>query len=394
MRNKLKLYNWSVCGLLVILLFALLGSCRKDEVLQHSITSETEGLVPKPNSSVKGLYLLCEGNYGSNKASLDFLDIHKGKYLRNIYAERNPDVVKELGDVGNDIQIYGSKMYVVVNASHKLEVLDKNTATRIGQIDIANCRYITFHQGKAYVSSYVGKIKIDTETEKSPHGEVLQIDTTTLQIDRRISVGYQPEEMAVVGGYLYVANSGGYRPPDYDNRLSLIRLSDFKVVDNIQLGINLHRVLKDKHNNLWVSSRGNYENQASCLYQLKYNPQTGREEFAQKIDLPCSAMALQGDKLLILSTEWNNEKEANTINYAQIDTKTGTKLSTNFITDGTEQAIEKPYGLAVNPETNEVYITDAKNYVSSGLLHCYSPQGKKLWSVRTGDIPARFAFLK
>ena len=56
--------------------------------------------------------------------------------------------------------------------------------------------------------------------------------------------------------------------------------------------------------------------------------------------------------------------------------------------------ISSYYGLAVNPETKEIFVTDAKNYVSPGTLYCFSPDGKKKWSVTTGDIPAHFAFLK
>ena len=40
-----------------------------------------------------------------------------------------------------------------------------------------------------------------------------------------------------------------------------------------------------------------------------------------------------------------------------------------------------------------IYVTDAKNYVSSGVLHCYSREGVHKWSVRTGDIPAHMVFL-
>ena len=41
-----------------------------------------------------------------------------------------------------------------------------------------------------------------------------------------------------------------------------------------------------------------------------------------------------------------------------------------------------------------IYVTDAKNYVSSGVLHCYSREGVRKWSVRTGDIPAHMVFLE
>ena len=64
------------------------------------------------------MYLLNEGNMGSNKCTIDFYDDTTGGDFRNIYPEQNPDIVKELGDVGNDIQIYGDKLFAVVNCSH------------------------------------------------------------------------------------------------------------------------------------------------------------------------------------------------------------------------------------------------------------------------------------
>ena len=94
------------------------SSCRKIEIV---VPSEYEliGDGIQPDADPVGMYLVNEGNMGSNKCTLDYLDFVNGYYIRNLYSERNPDVVKELGDVGNDIQIYGSKLYVVVNCSIK-----------------------------------------------------------------------------------------------------------------------------------------------------------------------------------------------------------------------------------------------------------------------------------
>ena len=134
-------------------------SCREDELVvptEYDIIGDE-----RPGSDIRGFYLVNEGNMGSNKCTLDFYDYYTGLYSRNFYAERNPNVIKELGDVGNDIGIYGSKLYVVVNCSHKVEVLDAKSGIRLGQADIPNCRYIRFHRGKAYVSSYVGPVLID-----------------------------------------------------------------------------------------------------------------------------------------------------------------------------------------------------------------------------------------
>lgn len=373
--------------LLPVLLFA--SACREDELVVPTEYDIVGGTVD-PASKIRGFYLVNEGNMGSNKCTLDFCDYFTGLYSRNFYAEKNPDVIKELGDVGNDIGVYGSKLYVVVNCSHKVEVLDAHTGVRMGQVDIPNCRYVRFHRGKAYVSAYVGPVLIDPN---APKGAVYEMDTTSLKVTRKVTVGYQPEEMEIIDDYMYVANSGGYRAPQYDNTVSVIQMLDFKQVRQIPVGINLHRLKKDKYKKLWVTSRGDYMKRPSRLYVLEKKAGYNRMEVTDTIPVACSNMAIKGDSLYYYATEWNNYTASNTISYGIIDVRTKKVVSENFITDGTEKDITIPYGIAVHPETGEILVTDAKNYVSSGTLHCYSPQGKRLWSVRTGDIPAHIAFL-
>ena len=76
-----------------------------------------------------------------------------------------------------------------------------------------------------------------------------------------------------------------------------------------------------------------------------------------------------------------------------INVKTKELITDHFITDGTEKDITIPYGIQIDPRNGDIYVTDAKNYVSSGTLHCYSRNGRKKWSVRAGDIPAHMVFL-
>lgn len=362
--------------------------CREDELVvptEYTVIGDerTEG-------DIRGFYLVNEGNMGSNKCTLDFYDYHTGLYSRNFYSERNPSAIKELGDVGNDIGIYGSKLYVVVNCSHKVEVMDARSGVRLGQVDIPNCRYVRFHRGRAYVSAYVGPVLIDPN---APKGAVYEVDTTDLRVTRKVTVGYQPEEMEIVDDYMYVANSGGYRAPDYDNTVSVIQMVDFKQVEQIPVGINLHRVKQDRYKQLWVSSRGDYESRPSRLYVLGKKAGYNRMEVTDTVPVACSNMAVRGDSLYYYATEWNNFTASNSISYGIIDVRTHEVLSTNFITDGTEREITIPYGIDVHPETGDIFVTDAKNYVSSGTLFCFGPDGRKKWSVRTGDIPAHIAFL-
>ncbi|MEG1611395.1 MAG: YncE family protein [Alistipes sp.] len=363
---------------------ALLVSCRTDETIIPSTGTEVTPTI-KPEK-IKGFFLLNEGNMGSNKATLDYFDYETGVYTKNIYAERNPGVVKELGDVGNDIQIYGDKLYAVINCSHFVEVMDVNTARHITQISIPNCRYMAFKGRYAYVSSYAGPVVIDPNARL---GYVARVDTVSMQVVDTCTVGYQPEEMAVVGDKLYVANSGGYRVPNYDRTVSVIDLKEFKVIKTIDVGINLHHLELDHYDNLYVSSRGDYYTIPSKTFIID----TRTDRVTDTLNLLSNTnMTLAGDSLYMYSTEWSYVTNSNMVSYAIFDTRTRQTVTRNFITDGTEKMIKIPYGIAVNPETKEFFVTDAKDYVTPGTLYCFDSQGKKKWAVTTGDIPAHIVF--
>lgn len=375
---------------LPLLCLAVLFACREIELVVPTEYELLPGVPIDPDARPAGMYLLNEANMGSNKSSIDYVDFRNAYYVRNIYAERNPEVVKELGDVGNDIQIYGNKLYAVINCSHKVEVMDVRTCKRIGQVDIPNCRYIRFAKGKAYVSAYVGPVAIDPNAQL---GAVFEVDTASLAVTRKVTVGYQPDELEVLGEYLYVTNSGGYRAPDYDSTVSVVEIYGMKQIQKIPVGINLHRIRKDCYGKLWVTSRGDYNTIPSRLYVLDRKDKNSKEMVVKDtLDIPCSEMYIQGDSLYFYSVEWNKQTERNTVTYGIIDVRTDQLVTDHFITDGTEQDIVIPYGICVHPTTGDVYVTDAKNYVSSGVLHCYDRHGKKKWSVRTGDIPAHMAF--
>ena len=384
----------SLCSLLLIP--CSLISCRGEEIIfpaeYEVLPMESRELSSFAQNEPIGMYLLNEGNMGSNKATIDYLDFSKGIYIRNIYGERNPNVIKELGDVGNDIQVYGNRLYAVINCSHKVEVMDLYTCRRIGQIDIPNCRYIRFHGDKAYISSYVGPVSIDPNAQL---GAIFEVDTATLRITRQVTVGYQPEEFEIIDNYIYVANSGGYRAPDYDSTLSVVNLTDFRQVKKIPVCVNPHRVRKDQYNRLWITSRGDHKDvqpQLVCLQPLHPTPYTLHH-------ISPSEMVIIGDSMYYYGAHWSDETMSNQITYGvfniqnSLPFREGAGVGSSLITDGTEKNIKIPYGIQVNPYNGDIYITDAKNYVSSGQLHCYSHEGKRKWSVRTGDIPAHMCFV-
>ncbi|ACU61404.1 YncE family protein [Chitinophaga pinensis] len=370
-------------SLLLLLLAAIAGlsACRKG----NGIIPGEETQVGEPDTLRNGFYLLNEGNMGMNLSTLDYYDRSTGIYKSNIYSQINPGATKELGDVGNDIGIYGSKLYAVINMSDKVDVLDAHSAKRIGQISIRNCRYITFYKGKAYVSSYAATIG----DASAGAGYIAEVDTATFQILRTVTVGRQPEEMAIVGDKLYIANSGGYSPPRYERTVSVVDMNTFKETKRIDVAINLHRVKADKYGDVYVTSRGDYYNIHSKLYVIDTQKDIVKDSF----NLAASNLAIAGDSAYVYSAEWSYITNKNTVSYAIINVKNETKVTDNFITDGVDKEIKTPYGIAIDPENGDIYVTDAKNYLLPGTLYCFSKAGRKRWSVTAGNIPAHFAFI-
>ena len=376
---------------IILALSMLLTACRTDDIIIYAEDEDTG--VKAVTSEVIGMYILNEGNMGSNKCTLDYLDLSGNDstihYNRNIFAERNPNEVKELGDVGNDIKIYGSRLWLVINCSNKVEVCRAADAVKIGKVDIPNCRYVTFDGGYAYVSSYVGPVAIDGD---APRGRVYKVDTLTLQKVDSVVVGYQPEEMAVVGGRLYVANSGGYRVPDYDKTVSVVDLASFTEERQIDVAVNLHRCRADKYGQLWVSTRGDYYDNPSGLCRLE-SDDNGQMQLKGKLEMPISDMCIVGDSLYYLGTEFNYT----TMNYDQsigiINVRTHEIITTHLAIPDETWSMVQPYGIIVHPTNHDFYLMDAKNYVSSGNLLHFNANGSFDYMVRTGDIPGHAVFL-
>ena len=346
-------------SVLCLLYSVLLTGCRGEDIVYPTIGTHVTDEVREG-----GLYVLCEGNMGANKARLDYMNLATGEYYANWYGAQNPQQIKELGDVGNDVQVYGGKLYAVINCSHKLEIMDRK-GKHITHIDIPNCRYVTFKDDKAYVSAYVGSV-----ADPDMLGSVYEIDTLTLEITREVKVGHQPDELCVVDDKLYVCNSGGYLTNRYDSTVSVIDIASFTQIEQIVVGLNPTRIRVDHQKHLWVCCQGNYNDVAPEMVIIG----------GPHIETPCTNISICGNTAYILDNEAKQLKAYSTIDYNL------SPVTCNL------SAFENPYGLLATDDA--IFITDAKNYVSSGVLHCYSYDGKERWTAKTGDIPGHLCRVK
>ena len=90
-----------------------------------------------------------------------------------------------------------------------------------------------------------------------------------------------------------MANSGGYRVPNYDRTVSVIDIASFRVVETIDVAINLHRMEVDKRGYVWVSSRGDYYGRGSKTFVID----TKGNEVCDSFEVANSEMTISGDSL-------------------------------------------------------------------------------------------------
>ena len=173
---------------------------------------------------------------------------------------------------------------------------------------------------------------------------------------------------------------------NYERTVSVISIATFRETARIDVDMNLHRIKADSRGDLWVSSRSDYHNSPSRLYFIDHRKQA----VTDTIDLPVSNFAFAGDSLYLIGMD-ESVQRAN--NFSIVDMATREVVNSAFISDGTEKGFETPYGITVHPETRDIYITDAGDYINPGYLYRFDREGKKMWSVQTGDIPAHFVFL-
>ncbi len=299
-------------------------------------------------------YVLCEGLFNLNNGTLAYWD---GKQLEDCRF-RNANG-RGLGDTPNDIQAYGGKLYLVVNVSSQIEVVDLQSGCSIKQIPLflendrpRQPRYICFHQDKAYITCF--------------DGSVARLDTATLEIDANLAVGRHPEGLAVANGKLYVANSGGLDNPNYDRTLSVIDLDSFTETKRIEVAMNPYKVHSDSHGNIYVNSRGNYQDEDYCLQKIDTQADTLVKTYP---NLKVLNFTVSGDIAYLYDFNFGSKQG----DIFVFDLAGDSLLRERFICDNTK--VETPYGLSVNPKNGDVFVCEAYNYVSQGDVLCFQADG-------------------
>jgi YVTN family beta-propeller protein len=341
----------------VMLLVIFLSGCSKDDVAPP----------PAPPKATTGLFVLNQGLYGANNTNLTYYDFNNSTPTTDFFKQVNGF---GLGDTGSDMVVYGSKMYIVVNNSGYVAVVNSVSATFIDTIGFKNNGV---NRGPENVVAAEGKVFVSTTD-----GNVAVIDTATLAITKFIKVGSNPAQMVIAGDKLFVSNTGGFSPA-YDSTVSVIPLNTLTEAGKIKVGINPGSITTDNSGNIFVVCTGNYGTVAPRLVKVDIIANT----VSKSVDSAFGTIQYYNSALYTTGGYLGSAK------VSILDPSSLTAVRPSFVVDGT--SIQNPYGLDIDPVTGDVYVGDARDYVSSGQVYCFDKNGNKKFSfsVTPGISPVR-----
>lgn len=336
MKNTLRSFS---CSIAVFSLAAIMGSCSGDD-------SGKPNPDPAPATTRNGAYVLNQGQYyNAIPGELGFFDLSNNSFESQAFYKANG---RYLGDTPQCGVQYGSKIYIGVSESSTIEVVDAATLKSISQIRLnpettgMQPRSMVSYNGNVYISMF--------------DGWVARLDTTSLQINSRVKVGPNPEEMALHNGLLYVPNSDGMNYPNpYGETASVVDPGSMTVVRTISVPLN-PRAFMSIGGRLFLLSMGDYGEVKGGLYEITHLDYSVYDIVSPIAPATMAAPDKANNRLVIFNAPFQKPFSAKFYN-----------LSDNKLSDWNISEMVVPGGLAVDSKGN-IFTT---TYKMNGTLIGY-----------------------
>ncbi len=310
-----------------------------------------------------GVFIINEGPFGSGTGTVDFID-DEGVLTSDIYG-----VVNDGSAIGNILQsmtIVGDRAFLAANNAAKVEVVNASTFEYIGTIpNISQPRYITdAGNDQVYISAW---------GSDGVSGEIIIADAISLDIIDRIAVGGGPEEMMLVGEYMYVVNSGGF---GNSNEVYKINTTSQSIERTFEFADKPNSLVSYDDGDIWILCGGfNNFNPDDPMITPGELVQIGVESdlIEYRLDLPYGAKKLVTDGTTAYYSTFDG-----VFSFFNRETAQQKNLLIPNI---------NPYGMDANPKNGDLYVLDAKDFASAGELTIYDSAGVIKNTYTTGIVP-------
>ena len=300
-----------------------------------------------------------EGGFQNGNASISIYDKEVNTITNNFYNSINQTTI---GDILQSIVHINHELFLIVNNSQKIIIIDDETYEYKTEINgfTSPRNLLPINSNIAYVTDlYANKIFV--------------VDLNDNSIVSEIEVNGWCEKMILHNGKVYVANIEG-------NQLYIIDTGNNQIMDSIPVVENPSELEIDKSNNIWILSRGSFSNSINPAISI-YNPVQDSIIYVKTLD------NFNGTPSNL--TMNSNRSNAFLIQGDVIKTSVNYPLNFETIYYNTGQQF---YGLGIDPYNKDIYLSDAIDYVQSGVIYRLDSSGNEIDVFTAGIIPNQFLF--
>jgi hypothetical protein len=331
-------------------LFILIFSCTK-------ITDNNKLSVLTGN----GVFIVNEGNYRWGNGSLSFFSYDSSKIYNDIFTSTNE---RPLGDIPNSIMINGDKLYIVVNNSGKIEVIDSNTLESIKTITglIAPRNIAAVSGSRAYVTSIYSD-------------SLIVLNLINDSVEGFINLRRSSEAIVVSENKAFISNWVGGK------EVMIVNTLTNKVIDSVEVAGEPESMVLDKNKMLWVLCNGGWlRNVYAELIKINTSNDgiVSRYQFPAKENSPtCLQIDGRGEVLYYLDAGVRKMNiEAPGLPANPLIAESGHYF----------------YKLGVNPVNSDIFVTDAVDYQQQGYVLYFNKNGTLIDTYMAGIIPGMICF--
>lgn len=342
-------------GLVAIIAASMVfTSCRRDEP-----EPDPNPVVPVYTSG-QGFFIINEGGFNAGNASMSYYytaGANAGTVVNDVFQSANN---VPLGDVANSVSGINGRMYVVVNNSNRISVI--NPANMVVTHTISGLQSPRYIQQLTVTKAYVTEMGANRIS-------IVNLNNNT--ISGTIAMPFSTEAIAMTNGKVYVGSQNS-------DKLYVIDPNTDALVDSITTAYGVNSMQVDNNGKLWALSYGLWSIPAAGGLH-KINTANDSVETALSFttsDFPthlCKNPA--GDSLFFL----NFSVYRMSVNDASLP-------SAPFIS-GTGHAF---YTIGLMPNTSNFFVGDAVDYVQRGVLFRYNGAGTQTDADTVGVVPNNF----
>ncbi|MBI4535370.1 MAG: hypothetical protein HY708_03765 [Ignavibacteriae bacterium] len=335
---------------IVLFLVFLFSSCR---------TSNNPANSTPPPQSDRGVFIINEGAF-PNAGTMSFYNITKDIAFETIISAAEGWLLP------NDAKVFGNKVYVVVNGSDRVEVLDAETFQKLGTIVIptgSGPGYISIVDNtKAIVANYNGTVSL------------LNLTTRTVTQTTPPVVEF-PGSIVVVGNKVFDSDFGPFQ-----NNKDIVIVMDavtLSVTDTIRVSVAAGSMVAGSNDRLYVVSTGIFPANGK-VYAV--NTLTNAVVDSVEVGQGPTDITFADQSLYVLL--FDRVVKLSTFPLAVADIAFVSLSSGLYF-----------YSTVADPVTGDLYVSKVVSGDGSGVVEVYTPlKSPKRQPFAVGSFPGAWAF--